>query len=175
MARQEREREEEKMKKNRQGSVHSHATTDSLTQSDFLKDLVDRKEQEENSSGSLLPLQSPVKTPIVTKRVGGIFSRLPFRNNNRNNPKVASSTDEVEETSLSPTTSNGTSSIAADAVRSSSSTINKENDIDIKNDKNDNNGVVRTDPLLVDESSGEMINGVTEGDRDDEKVLNLMT
>merc|ERR1712238_567345 len=78
MQRQEKELEEEKLKQHRKGSCS--ATTKSLKQSDFLKDIVERKEQEESSiPSSLLSLNSnkttnsrasPITTTTATKKVG---------------------------------------------------------------------------------------------------------
>ena len=126
MQRQEKEHAEEKLKQQRTGSCHAHHTTESLQQSDFLKDLVERKETGEHSTSvsSLLSFysnKSETMTPITSsaavppKKTTGFFST--FRgfggkghkhtdgdkdntngdNNKNNNPTTTNDENDVDD------------------------------------------------------------------------------
>mmetsp|Transcript_11223 Transcript_11223/g.23787 ORF Transcript_11223/g.23787 Transcript_11223/m.23787 type:complete len:502 (+) Transcript_11223:61-1566(+) len=95
IARQEQEFKEEKMKKNRKGK-HS-ATTESLKQSDFLKDAVERKEQEKEQAEENTPANAEDGKEIKKKQGGGLFRVFRGWGNNNNNKNENNNKEEVDE------------------------------------------------------------------------------
>jgi hypothetical protein len=157
MQRQEKELKEEKLKQNRKGSYG--ATTQSLKQSDFLKDVVERKEQEEFES-SLTSFnnnnESPLSSPVTTKnKIGnGFFSN--FRagwgnrnnnNNNNNNNKADNDGGDVNDNSTNI-------DLSIEKSKKSSGKIDNGDSID---------------------TSFEMNNGVEDDRHDDKVAFDLMT
>jgi len=90
LARQEQQHEEEKKKKNRVGQ-HG-ATTDSLKQADFLKEVVERKDKDDQNTTAA----SGTGVAAAPRGPGGIFQALRGwgnRNNNNNNSRDNSKKD----------------------------------------------------------------------------------
>ena len=155
MQRQEKELQDEKLKQNRKGSYS--ATTQSLKQSDFLKDVVERKEQEELNNSFNNNNQSPITSPVTTKNKiagNGFFSnfRVGWGNRNNNNADNDGGDDDDNDND------NATSNIDLSIEKS-----NKNSFEQIDNGDN------------IDTSSGSMNNGVEDDRHDDKGALDLMT
>jgi len=93
MARQEQEYKEEQRRKSRTGK---HAeTTDSLKQADFLRDVVERKEQTN-------PVEALKRPSGILRAFRGLGNRITFHNGNRPNEVDASKKDDPTSTKEAP-------------------------------------------------------------------------
>jgi hypothetical protein len=154
LARQEQQHEEEKRKKNRVGK-HGHvATTDSLKQADFLKEVVERKEQDPAAAANVA---------AAPKGPGGIFQALRGWGNRNNNNNKKNDNNNLDNSKKDATAIPGEGDSGA-SMELPASKIN------------DSLGVSRPSMDFDDGEDGdnETNNGI-DHHRSDTKVLDLMT
>lgn len=204
MQRQEKEHAEEKLKKQRQGSSGHNAaythTTESLKQSDFLQDVVERKETEEHSTSasSLLSFygnKAETMTPTISaspivppKNKVGLFPN-PFRRwgkGNKNDDDDNNDHDNDNDNGEDTDKVNNTNKDENDIVdETNDNATNKTNNKppEKKSKKKSSKIKNSTDHVDVDvdfddgpelDASGDIKYGVDDNQHD-EKVLDLMT
>jgi hypothetical protein len=169
LARQEQQREEEKKKKNRVGQ-HG-ATTDSLKQADFLKEVVERKEKEDQDTSAA----AGTGVAAAPRGPGGIFQALRGwgnRNNNNNNNSNNNNNDNNNN-------NNNDRDNSKKDVPAIPTEGNSGGSMELQGSKsNDSLGSSSRPSMDFDDDGGgdddETNNGI-DHHRSDSKVLNLMT